>query len=144
VKPRLEGVTILAGRQIVGAVANGSRIGLRLDDGLHVYDHVLLATGYRPDINRLRMLPRELLQRIAQVDGSSVLGSGFETTLPGLHFVGASAVASFGPLMNVIAGAGYAARSVTAAVLAQRGRREPAVPARIDRDFLMGAGPLRR
>jgi hypothetical protein len=37
----------------------------------------------------------------------------------GLHFVGAAAVASFGPLLRFISGAGFAARRVTRA--AQRG-----------------------
>ena len=44
----------------------------------------------------------------------------FESTVPGLYFVGASAARSYGPLMNFVAGAGYAARSVTRAVLARR------------------------
>jgi hypothetical protein len=37
-----------------------------------------------------------------------------------LHFVGASSVSSFGPLMRFIAGAGYAARSVTRAARASQ------------------------
>jgi hypothetical protein len=32
--------------------------------------------------------------------------------VPGLHFLGAPAAASFGPLMRFVSGAGYAARAV--------------------------------
>jgi hypothetical protein len=45
-----------------------------------------------------------------------------QSTVPGLHFVGALAVASFCPLMRFIAGSRYAARSVTGAVLVHRAR----------------------
>ena len=51
-----------------------------------------------------------------------MLGEGFESTVPGLHFVGPSSVASYGPLMRFIAGTGYAARSNTHFHLAQTAR----------------------
>src|SRR6185295_6837969 len=142
VKPRLQGVRIHAGRRINGVKIQGNQAGLALDTGLRIYDHVLLATGYRTEIGKLRMLPRELQQRIAQIDGSPVLDAGFASSVPKLHFVGASAGRSFGPLMHFIAGAGYAARAVTAAVLAERAQRqrESLVPA----DFLTSADVLRR
>jgi len=49
-----------------------------------------------------------------------VLANGLESSVPGLHFIGASAVASFGPLLRFVAGTGFAARTVTRAVLADR------------------------
>jgi hypothetical protein len=49
-----------------------------------------------------------------------MLGQGLESSVSGLHFVGASAVDSHGPLMRFIAGAGYAGRSVTRHALANR------------------------
>src|SRR5262249_18533536 len=118
-KPRLHGVRIEAGRRIVRAVTMGNQVGVQLDTGLRVYRHVLLATGYRVELARLRMLPQELRRRIACLDGSPVLGDGFESALRGLHFVGASAVASYGPLMRFVAGAGYAGRSITRIHLTQ-------------------------
>ncbi len=58
--------------------------------------------------------------------------------MPGLHFIGASAVASYGPLMRFIAGAGFAARAVTKRVLGQRSRaaagRRDAVAGKLARD----------
>jgi FAD-dependent urate hydroxylase len=123
VKPRFRYVRVHAGAAVRGAQVRGNTIELRLDEGLHEYDHVLLATGYKIDIAKLRILAPELLQRIARTDGSPVLARGFESTVPRLHFVGASSVSSFGPLMRFIAGAGYAARSITRA---SRDRSSPA------------------
>jgi len=104
-------------RRIVSATVKGDQVDVQLDDGAGVgagvYDHVLLATGYKVDLARLRILPPELLRRIACVDGAPSLAEGFESTVPGLHFVGASSVASFGPLMRFVAGTGYAARAVS-------------------------------
>jgi FAD-dependent urate hydroxylase len=119
-KPRLEGVRVKAGRSIIGAQVKGDRVAVQLDDGSHVYDHVLLATGYRIDIERLGILAPELVHSVVRAEGSPVLAACFESSVPGLHFVGSSSVKSHGPLMRFIAGAGYAARQVTRGVLAQR------------------------
>jgi FAD-dependent urate hydroxylase len=80
----------------------------------------VLATGYRVDIAKLGILAIPLLDRVARVDGHPLLSAGFESSVPGLHFAGSSAIKSFGPLMRFIAGAGYAARAVVAAALAGR------------------------
>ena len=120
-RPRAGAVRLIPGRTVTGAERKGSRIALRLDDGTAgLTDHVLLATGYRIDIARLGVLDGDLLGRIETVEGSPTLSAGFEASVPGLHFVGSSAVASFGPLMRFIAGAGHAARSVTRRALADR------------------------
>jgi len=120
VKPRLAGVRIDAGRRIRGARPNRDGIILELDSGSRGFDHVLLATGYKIDITRLRFIRGELASRILTDGGSPVLSSGYESSVRGLHFVGASAVRSFGPLLGFVAGAGHAARAVTAQVLAGR------------------------
>jgi cation diffusion facilitator CzcD-associated flavoprotein CzcO len=125
-KPRFGNVTCRAGRTIVAARAASDRIALDLDNGARVFDHVLLGTGYRVDISRIGILSPELLSRIACVDGSPVLRAGLESTVPRLHFVGSSAVKSFGPLMRFVAGASYAARAVTRTALARGTERDTA------------------
>jgi hypothetical protein len=120
VRPRLAGVRIDAGRRIRGACPNRDGIILELDNGARGFDHVLLATGYKIDIARLGFIGGELASRILTDGGSPVLSSGYESSVRGLHFVGASAVRSFGPLLGFVAGAGHAARAVTARVLADR------------------------
>jgi FAD-dependent urate hydroxylase len=122
-KPRFAGVTINAGRSINDARAASGRIALDLDNGTRVFDHVLLGTGYRVDIARLGILSRGLLDKIVRVDGSPVLGAGFVSSVPGLHFVGSYAVRSYGPLLRFIAGAPFTARAVTRDVLGQAATR---------------------
>src|SRR6202035_953290 len=92
------------------------------DNGSSVFDHVLLATGYRIDAARLGILSPGVLGALALDEGSPVLGRGYESSVPGLHFVGSSAVKSYGPLLRFVWGAGYAARTVTRFVCANRSK----------------------
>ena len=120
VKPRLQGVAChLVERELQPQVTH-SAIRLRVGDATKSYDHVLLATGYRIDIARLGFLAPELLRRIRCAEGSPVLAQGFESTVRGLHFMGSSAVYSYGPLMRFVAGTRYAARHLTQTVVARR------------------------
>lgn len=119
-KARCGEVRLNPDRRIVGATATASRVVLELDNGEAHFDHVVLATGYRIDIAKLGILDRPVLQQVNAIDGIPILGSGLESSMPGLHFVGAAAVASFGPLMRFIAGCGFAARAVTRAALMDR------------------------
>jgi Pyridine nucleotide-disulphide oxidoreductase len=111
-KPRFNNVTCNSGRTITGARAVDGRIVLDLDNGARGFDHVLLGTGYRVDIARLGLLSRELLAAVACVGGSPILGAGFVSSVPNLHFVGSYAVRSYGPLLRFIAGAPFAAQAV--------------------------------
>jgi FAD-dependent urate hydroxylase len=102
------GVTVLSAREL------GEAVELRLSDGsTRLVDHVLLATGYCVDIGRYHFLNRDLVSRIRTVNGFPCLSPNFESSVPGLHFVGAPAAWSFGPLMRFVAGVGYAARKLT-------------------------------
>ena len=113
-RPRLGGLVISAGRSVVDVARRGSEVTIRLDDGSsRTVDHVLMGTGYRIDIRRYPFLARGLLERVRHVDGHPVLGAGFESSVPGLHFVGAPALYSFGPLLRFVAGTEFAARRVT-------------------------------
>ena len=117
-KPRLNGVSILTGRSVVSAAPFGERVHLKFSDGTErCPDHVLLGTGYRVDIGRYSFLDPGLLASIRQVNGYPRLDAGFETSVPGLHFLGAPAAWSFGPLMWFVAGTGFASTA-----LAQRVR----------------------
>jgi cation diffusion facilitator CzcD-associated flavoprotein CzcO len=116
-KPRFDHVTCNVGRRIERARAVDGRIVLDLDSGPRTFDHVLLGTGYRIDIARLAILSRTLLDAVACVDGSPVLGAGFVSSVPNLHFVGSYGVRSYGPLLRFIAGAPFAAQAVTRAAL---------------------------
>jgi hypothetical protein len=122
VQPRMTAVRIDAGRTIASAHVKGTGIELELDGGKHEFEHVLLATGYRVDVANLGFFTADLLKSIVTDGGSPVLADGYESSVPGLHFVGSSAVRSYGPLMRFVWGAGYAARTVTRFVCANRSR----------------------
>ena len=86
---------------------------VKLSDGTERYvDHALLGTGYRVDIRRYPFLGEALLASILHAGGYPQLDDGFESSVRGLHFVGAPAAWSFGPLMRFVAGTGFASRAL--------------------------------
>jgi hypothetical protein len=114
---RLSGVEITTGRSVSEAKTLGDEVVLKLDDGSERYvDHVLLGTGYQVDISRYDFLPQELTRDIEQFDGYPKLASGFRSSVPGLHFIGATAARSFGPLLYFVAGTEFASRELVACV----------------------------
>jgi thioredoxin reductase len=112
-RSRLQDVPVNEGRHILAARRDGDRIELTLDNATRRVDHVLLATGYRIDVDKMKILDPRLRSRVARHGGLPILSTGFESNVVGLHFVGSFAVASFGPLLRFIAGAGFAARRIT-------------------------------
>jgi hypothetical protein len=120
-------VTMHSGFAIRRAEARGGRVVLHCDgqDGGSLElecDHVIAATGYRVSLARSGFLDENLLRRIATEAGSPRLSHNFESSVPGLHFVGLSAAASFGPLLRFAVGARYAARRLVAHVNRRHGR----------------------
>ena len=79
-------------------------------------DHVIAATGYKIDLDRMEILAADLRKRITTSHGAPELSSGFESSVPGLYFAGFAAVHSFGPLMRFVAGTDFAARRIASAV----------------------------
>jgi len=119
-RPRMNGVRISVGRVILSASPVGEQVRLRLDDRTErCVDHIVLATGYQVDVSLYAFLTQDLLQSLRLVDGYPALTAGFEASLPGLHFLGASAARTFGPLMRFVAGTKYAARALTRCILRQ-------------------------
>jgi thioredoxin reductase len=78
-----------------------------------VTEHVIAATGYRVDLERLKFLSPEIRSQVKTVMGSPVLSSSFESSVPGIYFVGIAAANSFGPVMRFAFGAGFAARRLS-------------------------------
>jgi FAD-dependent urate hydroxylase len=111
---RLASVKITTGCSVSEAHAVGDEIDLKLSDGgERRVDHVVLGTGYRVDISRYDFLPQELIQKIEQFDGYPKLTSGLSSSVPGLHFIGATAARSYGPLLYFVAGTDFASRELT-------------------------------
>jgi len=96
------------------------RLSLQAADGTQrevLTEHVIAATGYRVDMDRLRFLSEELRSKVRAVNGAPVLSSTFESSVPGLYFVGVAAANSFGPVMRFAYGAGFAARTLSRTIL---------------------------
>jgi hypothetical protein len=103
---------------VLSASARGNQVELKLSDGSHeLVDHVLMATGYRVDVRKYEFLSAPLVSALRLIGGCPVLWPGFESSVPGLHFLGAPAVWSYGPLMRFVAGADFAARAVSQSVV---------------------------
>ncbi len=124
-RPRLADVTISYGRQVIAAEEVDGEVTLDVDDGSQrIVDHVLLGTGYKIDVRRYPFLAPELAAELQLADGYPVLGPGLESSVAGLHFMGAPAAYSFGPIMRFVVGTWYAAPALTRRAA---GRRQPPI-----------------
>ena len=102
-------------------------VELRIRDGEGrekglVADHVVCGTGYETDIDRLPFLGPELTARIARIRRAPRLSLQFESSVPGLYFVGQAASFSFGPILRFVCGAEFAAPAVARYLEASLGR----------------------
>ncbi len=110
---RLQNVPIKLGGSVVSAAAVGERVRVKLDIGSErTVDHVLLGTGYRVDVTKYSFFSPELARSISRFEGYPRLREGFETSVPGLHILGAPSIWSFGPLMQFVVGTHYTSRSL--------------------------------
>ena len=122
---RLTGFPILLGCKIhaVGtADGSGERLRLTFTDDQgevrqHLTSHLIAGTGYRIDMNRLTMLSANLQERLrTNHRGGPKLNARFESSVPGLHFIGPIAAPEFGPLLRFVAGTQFAAGRVARAL----------------------------
>jgi FAD-dependent urate hydroxylase len=120
---RMRSANFALGRTVVRAEEREGRALLRLDDGSErSVEHVLLGTGYAIDVRRYPFLSSGVLADLHTVAGSPVLRKGLESSVAGLHFTGAPAAESFGPVMRFVVGTAYTAPALTQHLL---GRRRP-------------------
>lgn len=118
---RLKQVSIKTGRFVAEACSCHSQVRLKLNDGsVSFVDHVLLGTGYSVDISRYKFLPQAILRQVQVFDGYPVLDSGFGSSLPGLHFIGAPAARTFGPLLYFVAGTEFSSMVLTSEISKHR------------------------
>lgn len=109
-------VELHEGRIVEKFTEGDSHLNVTLSDGKALnLDHLILSTGYQVDIKRLSMLSPSLLTEIQQDEGTPILNNWFESSVPGLYFVGLSSLRSFGPLYRFVVGAKAAAPRVASA-----------------------------
>lgn len=112
--PRMCNVRITTGVAVSSVRATGECLSLDLSDGSkRALDHVMLATGYKVDVSRYGFLSTGLLKQLGLSDGYPELSAGFESSVPGLHFVGAPAARSFVFLCRLVSGTRFTARALT-------------------------------
>jgi thioredoxin reductase len=73
-------------------------------------DHLIAATGFKVALPRLGFFGESLLSQVRSVEGTPILGRHFDSSVPGLYFIGVTAANSFGPLLRFAFGADYAAK----------------------------------
>jgi thioredoxin reductase len=118
---RLKNVNLKTGRFVAEARSSGSQVELKLNDGgVSFVDRVILGTGYSVDISRYKFLPQAIVNQVQVFDGYPVLDSGFRSSLPGLHFIGAPAARTFGPLLYFVAGTKFSSIALASEILKHR------------------------
>jgi predicted ATP-grasp superfamily ATP-dependent carboligase len=112
-RPRLASVPFTFGVQVRRARVRDGEVLLECSDQTtHRCDHVLLGTGYVVDVRRYAFMGEDLIRSLRLAGGYPVLGPGLESSIPGLHFMGAPAAHSFGPIMRFVVGTWYSAPAV--------------------------------
>jgi thioredoxin reductase len=115
VKDRVQRVPVLLGHTLRYAEFRDGRVQLRLlcgdgEERTLPTDHVIAATGYRADLRKLSFLSKELRLKLRLIDFTPLLSAEFQSSVPGLYFVGLPAANTFGPVMRFVLGARYTAR----------------------------------
>lgn len=117
-RDRMDGVRVTTGRRVMRAIACGDMARVELNDGTRrEVDHVILGTGFRVNVSRYDFLGPELLRNLQVNQGYPRLTLGLESSIAGLHFMGAPAARSLGPLVRFVSGTGYSARALTEAIV---------------------------
>jgi len=113
-RPRVEGhIRLNPHMTITDAVERGQGVCLKLSDGTtREIDHVILGTGYQANIDALTFIDSALRQQVQVHNGYPLLNEWFESSVPQLHFIGASALYTFGPLCRFVVGARVAAHQI--------------------------------
>jgi hypothetical protein len=118
---RLKNVPTRTGLQVRSAVPVAGQLRVTLTDGSErTVDHLMCATGYRIDIAKYPFLDPQLLGEINQINGYPRLQPGLECSVPGLHFLGAPAAWSFGPVARFVSGTYYCVAAVTRKIAAMQ------------------------
>lgn len=124
-------VPLFLARNLETAKIHGAKVRLHLvkHDGTREVlqtDHVLAATGYRIDLNRLGILDPVLLKHIRTEQDAPLLSAHYETSVPGLHLIGPASASSFGPVARFVFGATHPPPHLAHYLLRALSRRTPA------------------
>src|ERR1700733_5974627 len=104
---------VLTGHAVSAATEQGGSIALslRTRDGINhrmAADHVIAATGYRPDLTRLSFLGGGLRDQLSTVDGTVAVDRAYQSSVPGLYVIGPAVAPTMGPVMRFVYGSEHA------------------------------------
>ena len=107
------------GVTLAGAYEENGRAGLVLsrpggENRKLEVDHIIAATGYKTAVARLKFIDESVQSRLLKTGDAPTLNRHFESSVPGLYFVGVAAANSFGPLLRFAYGARFAAERLGA------------------------------
>jgi thioredoxin reductase len=88
-------------------------------------DHVVFATGYRTNVGRLGFLQPALLEKIRLVARAPQLSRHYESSVPGLYFIGPASANSFGPVSRFVYGTYHPARHLAGHLASSLPRHAP-------------------
>ncbi len=114
-REKVEGkIPMLLGRTLQRATVHDSQIELIVCDEQGAIStleahHVIAATGYAVDLNKIPLLDPALRAKIRHYQQAPILGNSFESSITGLYFVGPAAAHSFGPLLRFAFGSEWVA-----------------------------------
>ena len=133
--PRLTEVPVRLNRTVVSATPRDGELHVTFADGdTQVVDHLFFGTGYQVDITRYPFLTPGLTEGIKRAGGYPLLGRGMESSVPGLHFLGAPSAWSFGPIVRFVSGGWFTSRELVRTIAGPSRSRAKAdsapVPAR--------------
>ena len=117
-RSRVEGqFPVLTGHTVTSARPRDGRVSLDVTGGSSKEmsaDHVIAATGYRTDMARLQFLGDQIRSGIRAVagTGSAAVGRDYQSSVPGLYFIGPAVAPTFGPVMRFVFGSEHAATTV--------------------------------
>jgi FAD-dependent urate hydroxylase len=121
VKVRIDGIRLTKATEVRSATRTGDALRLTLSDGTErEVDHLMFGTGYKVDVARYEFLGEGIRRDLRVVDGYPVLRRGLESSVPGLHILGAPAAYSFGPTMRFVSGSWYGGSRVAQALAGGR------------------------
>jgi Pyridine nucleotide-disulphide oxidoreductase len=115
VRHRVEGkFPVHLGWQVAGATLKNSHVAMHLTgaDGKATdlkVDHIIAATGFQTNLSRLGFLDEPVKRKIVTQHGAPVLSKNFESSMPGLYFVGMPSAPTFGPVMRFAVGSRFTA-----------------------------------
>lgn len=117
VRVRLDAVTVTVDAELRSVEQSRGGLRLALADGTErEIDHLMFGTGYRVDVAQYAFLSTEILNGVQRVNGYPVLRRGLETSVAGLHIIGAPGSWSFGPILRFVSGSWYGGQAVSRAV----------------------------